>query len=259
MLTGAGLTLFSTFFFPFFSLGDVGVSLEGDCITLLSQYLQGSMTLVSLDISGCGIAPHCEVLFGALKCNNHLRHLTIVGNEIDDSAARFIGDFLMSNASLLSLNLNSKVITVFWVFPSPAHPSPPNPVSENNIGNKGSQAISFALMQNDSLKSLSLIENNITDQGIHYLVDSLLRNFSIHSLAFGGVHHFFLPTLSKLGKPTHVDYFPLDEGIGKEGIFEVARLIEGSSCILSLHIESRIFFSSFPFFVIMEFNLFPSP
>lgn len=70
-------------------------------------------------------------------------------------------------------------------------------------------------MHNDSLKSLALVDNDIGDEGVLGLAGALLRNFSVNTISIG------------------------DEAIQGGGLLAIAKLIEGSSCILHFHIESK--------------------
>merc|ERR1712107_401787 len=109
-----------------------------------------------------------------LKKNNNLQKLECEGNNLGVKAAEAIGEALMENESLRSLNLESNNLTA------------------NGSEQKGIIVLADALRENRTLRVLMLSKNGITAQAGEYFVKSIEANESLTLVDLSGND----PTLS---------------------------------------------------------------
>lgn len=108
------------------------------------------LELLGLDCEGQEFSLSLCGVFG------NLRTLNLACNDIGDSFAKDIADFLRNNSSLQELNL--------W---------------SNDIGDEGATVLAEALTVNATLKKLNLNQNNLTSQALVAFADMLTVNSTL--------------------------------------------------------------------------------
>lgn len=144
-------SLFGSESFPAKKLKFGGTLLSVDRAVV--KNLEDSSPLEDLEILGldCKGQEFNLILCGAFE---NLRTLNLACNDIGNSFAQDIADFLRNNSSLQELNL--------WC---------------NDIGDEGATVLAEALIVNATLKKLNFNQNNLTSQALVAFADLL----TVHS------------------------------------------------------------------------------
>ncbi|XP_077495055.1 uncharacterized protein LOC144106192 [Amblyomma americanum] len=125
------------------------------CQIALEGHDDGASSLEELELFAVeGEGKHFSVNLSGIFAN--LRVLNLSCNDIGDSFAKNIADFLKKNDTLRELGL--------W---------------SNDIGDEGATALAEALKENGTLKKLALTQNNLTSQAILAFADALTVNSTL--------------------------------------------------------------------------------
>lgn len=109
-------------------------AIEDDGAEFISEGIEGSSSLISLDLTTCGFSSRgTRSLAAALERNKSLTELVVEGNRLGDEGAAAIARALERNGSLVHLNLGAASIT-----------------------DSGAMQIASALEKNSSLAHLTL-------------------------------------------------------------------------------------------------------
>lgn len=125
------------------------------CEIALEDHSDGASSLEELELftiesEGKDFSIKLSGIFG------NLRVLNLSCNDIDDSFAQNIAEFLRNNGTLRELGL--------W---------------SNDIGDKGATALAEALKENSTLKKLAMAQNNLTSQALLAFADMLTVNSTL--------------------------------------------------------------------------------
>ncbi|TPX69387.1 hypothetical protein SpCBS45565_g02479 [Spizellomyces sp. 'palustris'] len=129
----------------------------------------------------------CISLANAVKAS-HLSSLTIQASRIDDDRCRLLSSALLQNSTLQRLDLSHNRIGdsgargLAKVLGTSTTALEYLNVSDNKIGRHGARCIGSALMQNKTLKHLSMNMNYLTDAGGANLCSDLRGNDNLQNL-----------------------------------------------------------------------------
>jgi len=130
-----------------FTLWSVRSALTVNGMNACLEKIFGCPQLVRLDLSCNNIGDEgAKMIADALKVNQRLKTMSLIGNIIGDDGAKFIADALKDNHCLKMLLL-----------------------SNNSICDDGAKMIADAMKVNHSLRTLVLSDNKISSDGKEYL------------------------------------------------------------------------------------------
>jgi len=130
-----------------FTLWSVRSALTVNGMNACLEKIFGCPQLVRLDLSCNNIGDEgAKMIADALKVNQRLKTMSLIGNIIGDDGAKFIADTLKDNHCLKMLLL-----------------------SNNSICDDGAKMIADAMKVNHSLRTLVLSDNKISSDGKEYL------------------------------------------------------------------------------------------
>lgn len=134
------------------NLGDEGV------LHLFRGLESQTCILKKLDLEDVriGDAGASVLAAAALRANDTVEDLTLVGNDIGNKGISRLAEGLVGNKSIRCMNL-------FW----------------NNVGPAGASVLAAALRTNDTVEDLRLVGNDIGDEGVSRLAEGLVGNQSI--------------------------------------------------------------------------------
>ena len=124
------------------------VGLTDETIISLGKCLESSSSLRTLSLDGNNSVSG-QHFFRSLN-QTGLQNLSLRNCKLNETAAFYIGDYLMRNTTLLTLN-----------------------VCFNKLADLGVQCLANSLRINRTLLSLNLGSNGISDQGVKYITDAI--------------------------------------------------------------------------------------
>jgi hypothetical protein len=153
---------------------------------LIAQIIKSSSRLVRIDVSGnCLLAEGLRALFGAVKDNKTLKHLSAANCHGGQATVTYAKEMLQGHPSIQSLNLSGNDVTVFTDFP---HIPELCAVSLScNFLQRGSlDGLSKLLSSHPLLRKLDVSYNEFDVQTWEPLRASLTNHASLQTLLLNG-------------------------------------------------------------------------